>query len=654
MAAEYTQDKRPLRVYTPLGDNVLLLEEIEGEESISRPFEYRLQMVSLNDAISADDLIRKPVHVEVDLADGSQRYFHGLVSNFIQRGRRQVLTGYTAVVRPWFWFLSLYQDSIIFQNKSVTDIVEQVFKDHSYTDFTLKTYGTYSPRDYCVQYRESCMDFVSRLLEEEGIFYYFEHSKEKHNLVITDKVTGCDPCAGQSTYKYEPQAGSFFDEDVVTEIEQEVRANTSKVTLNDYNFETPSTNLQASSSGKTPEELYDYPGKYEKKDEGTAYADVRLEEQEAPVTIVRGASNGRSLAAGYKFDLDNYYNRKVNANYLLTRVNVLMKTNAYTTNARPRDDFRTTFEAVPSSITYRPARVTPKPVISGVQTAVVVGTSGEEIYVDKYGRVKVQFFWDRKGQKNENSSCWVRVSQDWAGKNWGSVFIPRIGQEVIVDFLEGDPDRPIITGRVYNAEQMPPYDLPGNMTQSGVKTRSSKGGGTSNYNEFRFEDKMGSEDILLHAEKDFHIEVENDEDRKVQHDRTTYVKNNHTETVDLGNQSVTLNTGNQTTEIKQGNRSVTIDMGNQTTTLKMGNQNVELNMGNRSIKVDLGQISEEAMQSIELKVGPSSIKIDPMSITLQAMMIKIQGTIQVQVQGVMVQVNGDAMVQIQGGITMIN
>jgi len=295
-----------------------------------------------------------------------------------------------------------------------------------------------------------------------------------------------------------------------------------------------------------------------------------------------------------------------------------MTTNAYDTNAKVRDDYENEFETIPATVTFRPERRSRRPEISGVQTALVVGPKGEEIYSDKYGRVKVQFYWDRDGKKDQNSSCWLRVSQDWAGKNWGSVFIPRIGQEVIVEFLEGDPDRPIITGRVYNAEQMPPYTLPDNQTQSGVKTRSSSGGGTSNYNELRFEDKMGSELILVHAEKDLQTEVEHDETRSVKHDRTTTITNNETKTIEQGNESIELNQGNQTT------------------------------------KVDLGSIDTEAMQSITLKVGQSSIVIDQKGVTIQGMMISIQGQVQVQVQAPMVQVNADAMLILKGGITMIN
>ncbi|HLX46021.1 MAG TPA: type VI secretion system tip protein VgrG [Bryobacteraceae bacterium] len=632
----YTQTNRPMRLYTPLGDDVLLLEGITGTERISRPFEYTLDMLSENDSVSLTALIRKPVHVEIDLVDGNQRIIHGRVSNFAQRGRKQVLTSYQMTVRPWLWFLSLWTDCKIFQNKSVTDIVEQVFTDHHFTDFSLDLVKSYAPRDYCVQYRETGFDFVNRLLEEEGIYYYFEHSTSAHKMILSDAPSKYKYCPDQKSARFAVGASSQAEDDVVIDLQCNTRAVSGQVTLNDYNFITPSTSLKANATDSFPEEIYDYPGDYEDRTGGERLASLRLEERETPATMVTGRSSCRGLIAGYKFDLKNHYRRDLNQAYLITGLSLSMTSNAYTTNAKVREDYTNAFETIPASVTYRPERITTTPVISGVQTALVVGPSGEEIYSDKYGRVKVQFNWDRDGKKNENSSCWLRVSQDWAGKNWGSVFIPRMGQEVIVEFLEGDPDRPIITGRVYNAEQMPPYALPDNQTQSGVKSRSSKGGSSSNYNEFRFEDKMGSELVLLHAEKDLTTEVEHDENRSVGNDRTTKIANNETKTVDQGNETITLN------------------QGNQSTTIKMGNQSTKLNMGNQDTKLDLGAVTTEAMQSITLKVGQSSIVIDQMGVTIKGMMIKIDGQIQVQVHGLMVQVNADAMLQLQGAITMIN
>jgi type VI secretion system secreted protein VgrG len=473
-------------------------------------------------------------------------------------------------------------------------------------------------------------------------------------MILTDKVAGYMPCPEVSTASVAPVTSSpVVSEDYITEVEQEVQTIPGKVALQDYNFQTPSTNLMSHADGTGAGAVYDYPGEYETHSAGDNYAGVRLEEEEATVKVIRGVSTVRSFIAGYKFDLKNHYSRPLNISYLLTRVQVTMATNAYRAVGKMVEDYSNRFEAIPASVQFRPARLTRRPVIPGVQTAKVVGPSNEEIYTDKYGRVKVQFYWDRLGTNNENSSCWIRVSQDWAGKNWGGVFHPRIGQEVVVDFLEGDPDRPLITGRVYNAEQMPPYDLPANQTQSGWKSRSSKGGGTSNYNEIFFEDLMGSELIRVHAEKDMLTEVENDETRTVGHDRTTTIKNDETKTVNDGNETITIEKGNQSTTLNQGNQSYQLKMGNQSTKLDMGNQDTKLSMGNQSTKLDLGAASHEAMQSITLTVGQSKITVDQMGVTIEGMMIKINGQIQVQIQAVMTQMSGSAMVQISGGIIMI-
>jgi len=648
----YGQAGRPLRIYTPLGADVLLLERVQGQEAISEPFEFEVDLLSENDSISAEDLIRKPVHIEIDRLDGTTRIIHARICRFVQRGRRHVLTLYSATLRPWLWFLSLRQDCKIFQNMTVPDILEKVFNDNGFSDYKLNVYKTYSPREYCVQYRETSMDFVSRLMEDEGIFYYFEHTEDKHTLVLADAAGAAESIPGQSSVRMMPASSVVLAEDVITRADNLVEARTGQITLNDYNFETPSNSLKVNAAAEPPEEIYDYPGKYADRGGGERYVDLRLEEQETPVTRLMGASTCRGFTAGYKFDLQNHYRRDLNVNYLLTRVKLFMETSAYTTSAREvTDDYRNEFEAIPSSVPFRPLRVTPRPHIPGVQTAVVVGLSGEEIYSDKYGRVKVQFFWDRVGQKDENSSCWVRVSQEWAGRNWGSIHVPRIGQEVIVDFLEGDPDRPIITGRVYNAEQMPPYTLPDNQTQSGIKTRSSKSGGPDNFNEIRFEDKKGSEMLTVHAEKDMETEVEHDETRHVGHDRTTTIDNDEATTV---KHDETRTVKNKRTTTITADETKTVEEGNDATTVQLGNQTITINTGNQTTKLDLGASSHEAMQSIELKVGQSSIRIDQMGVTIKGMIIQIEGQVEVQVKGLITQVNADAVLILKGGITMIN
>jgi type VI secretion system secreted protein VgrG len=361
------------------------------------------------------------------------------------------------------------------------------------------------------------------------------------------------------------------------------------------------------------------------------------------------------MTSGYKFTLTEHYRQDMNTSYLLTDIEHIANTTSYSTSKGPqKDHYSNSFRCIPASVPFRPLRLTPHPTVKGPQPAVVVGPSGEEIYTDKYGRIKVQFFWDRQGKKDENSSCWMRVSQVWAGKNWGVIFLPRIGQEVMVDFLEGDPDQPLVTGGVYNAEQMPPYTLPDKMTQSVLKTRSTKGGGTDNFNEIHFEDEKGSELFFVHAEKDMTREVENDDSLTVGHDQTITVKNDRTETVSDGNESVTIKTGNRLVEVSQGNDDHKIKMGNRGVEISMGNDSLKISMGNQTTKLDLGASSTEAMQSITLTVGQSSIKIDQMGVTIKGMMISVEGQIQTQIKGLMTSVSADAMLQCKGAITMIN
>jgi type VI secretion system secreted protein VgrG len=314
--------------------------------------------------------------------------------------------------------------------------------------------------------------------------------------------------------------------------------------------------------------------------------------------------------------------------------------------ATSRTIYQNSFTSIPASTNFRPSRITPKPMIHGIQTALVVGPSGEEIWTDKYGRVKVQFYWDREGKKDDKSSCWIRVGHPWSGKNWGAIHIPRIGQEVLVSHMEGDPDRPLITGMVYNAETMPPYGLPDNKTQSGIKTRSSKNGGSDNFNELRFEDKKDQEEVYFHAEKDFNRVVENNDSLKVGFDK----KDDGNQSIEIfNNQDVKIGTS----QSKDGSQTIQI-WKNRSTELKMGNDDLHLDMGNQTTKLDLGQSQTEAMQSIELKVGQSSIRLDQMGVTIKGMMITIEGQMMTEVKGMMTQVIGNAMLQAQGAITMIN
>jgi type VI secretion system secreted protein VgrG len=546
--ANYSQANRPIRVDTVLGEDVLLLERVTGEEHVSAPFRFTLDLLSENASIGAKSVLGTAATVTLELAEGGERVIHGRVSRFAQLGREpNGLTTYRAELVPWLWFLSLSSDCRVYQNLSVVEIAEQVFHESHFSslkpEFQVKCLKSYPKREYCVQYRESYLNFVSRLLEEEGIFYHFEHTKQKHTLVLTDSSSTLRFCQGEHAVRMSPTTGEgVHDRNSAFTLLAEQAAGSSEIRLRDYNPLTPSVDLSAEITCEPPfavGSVFDYPGKFDAKEDADRYAGLRASALEAQLTMIRGTSNARALQSGTKFDLKEHYRRDLNASYQLISVRHAASIGAYRNADDAELDYTNEFTALPDSVKYHPPLVARKPVVHGSQPAVVVGKAGEEIWVDKYGRVKVHFFWDRYGQKNEQSSCWVRVSSVWAGKGWGGVQIPRIGQEVLVDFLEGDPDRPIITGRVYNAEQMPPYTLPANQTQSGIKSRSTKGGAADNFNEIRFEDKKGSEELYIHAEKD----------------KTVVVKHNRTETVG-GDESITIS-GSRTESVGK-NESITI------------------------------------------------------------------------------------------------
>jgi type VI secretion system secreted protein VgrG len=662
MGSSFAQGETGLfTIDTPLGKDKLLLKGFRGSEGISRLFRFELDLLSEENSISFTDIIGKNVTITVKQADGTPRYINGVISRFGQGSSDETFTSYHAEMVPWLWFLTRAADCRIFQNKTIPDIIKAVFSGLGFNDFTDSLKASYQPRDYCVQYRETSFNFVSRLMEEYGIFYFFKHEQGKHTLVLGDDPSANADCPGQNQFRFYVQASAVLDEDVVKGWHAEQELRTGKSTLTDYNFTTPSTNLLATTAtidtvgGNSQFDTYDYPGNYLNKGDGQTLTKIRMQEEEAVHMVINGTSDARSMVSGYKFSLTEYYRDDMNTSYLLTDIEHVGVTTAYgNAKTSQQDRYSNSFRCIPASVPFRPLRVTPRPTINGPQPAVVVGPSGEEIYSDQYGRVKVQFFWDRLGKKDENSSCWIRVSQFWAGKAWGAIFLPRIGQEVMVDFLEGDPDQPLVTGRVYNAEQTVPYPLPSDQTKSTIKTRSSKGGGTDNFNEIRFEDKMGQEELFIHAEKDMNREVENNDSLKVGNNQTINIQNNRTETVAQGNESITIQTGNRSVEVQQGNDDHSIDMGNRSVEIKMGNDTLDISMGNQTTNVDLGSISTTAMQSITLTVGANSITIDQTGITLNGIMVTIQGTATVSTSAPMISENADALLQCQGGIVMIN
>ena len=542
----------PISVKSPLPEKDLLFESMNASAGLSTLGEMQLGLVSEKPDLKADDLLGQPITVTVQLPDDAKRHFHGYVTRFGIGAHRGRYFGYQASVRPWLWFLTRTADCRIFQEQSVPDIVKQVFEDHAHANFEFKLFRSYRKWVYCVQYRESDYNFIARLLEHEGIYWYMEHSDGDSKMVLVDSQSAHDAAPNcESLPYYERGESSTPDFECITDWRFDSEVETGETVLTSYDFERPSTSLKVNAAkshkySMHDHEVFDYQGDYVQAPDAAQWAEDRLDEHQSRYQVASATSNAHGIEVGRLLKLAKHPRNDQNDQYLVTAISVHAAADAYESGGSA-GSFRCDFTAIPSAQQFRPSRRTPKPFVQGPQTAIVVGPSGEEIFTDKHGRVKVQFHWDRLGQKDEKSSCWVRVSHPWAGKNFGAIHIPRIGQEVVVDFLEGDPDQPLITGRVYNAEQMPPWELPANATQSGILTRSSKGGSAANANSLRFEDKKGSEQVWLHAEKNQDIEVENDETHWVGHDRTktidhdetVHVKHDRTETVD-NNETITV------------------------------------------------------------------------------------------------------------------
>lgn len=604
----YTQDESLIAINTPLGKDVLLLTGFNGTEGLSRLFDFELEMLSENPNIPFADIIGKNVTLSLILNDGSKRFFHGLISRFSQGrgGTDPRMSHYRAEMVPWLWLLTQTADSRIFQKLSVPDIVEKIFKEKGLSDYKMLLNGSHPKRDFCVQYRETDFNFVSRLLEEEGIYYYFEHEEKLHTLVLADAPDKHKPCPMQESAQYQATSGGWLEEDVITGLEKVQEIRPAKYTLNDFNFETPTTNLKVEAPSKIKlgpgeREIYDYPGLYAKKQDGNQFANVRMEEEEARITTIIGSSVCRAFTSGYRFKLLGPYRQDMDdKEFVLSTLHHGASQSGYTAGSSPDMEgfsYTNNFTCIPFDVPYRPSRNTPKPVIHGTQTAIVVGPAGEEIYPDKYGRVKVQFHWDREGKRDENSSCWIRVAQLWSGPGWGGMYIPRIGQEVMVDFLEGDPDRPIISGTVYHGSNMPPYPLPDEKTKSTIKSDSSLGGGGSN--EIRFEDKKGKEEIFLHGQKDWTIAIENDKNQTIGHDETLSVGNNRTKSVkkdqsETIGENKSISVGKNHTESIGENASIDISKDE---TVSIG--------GNSALTVSRDR-SEQIAGKLDITVGKDS------------------------------------------------
>jgi type VI secretion system secreted protein VgrG len=556
-----------------------------GHEGLGQLFSYELVLFSEDPNLDESKLLGQSATINVLLAKGTTRYFNGLIASFGYAGTHGRYFAYHATLRPWLWLLSQASDCRIFQRMSVPDVVTRVFRDHGCSDFKFTLSGDYPEREYIVQYRETTLGFVQRLLEQEGIYYYFKHDAARHSLEIVDSMMAH---SAQPDYEKVPflATGKFNLQEYLEHWSAQRHVRTGAYAFTDFDFTKPKADLsldvsKPGSYTHADKQVYDYPGGYATTQDGERYLRARVEALQASELGFSGHGNVRGIGAGMLFELTEFPRDKLNCKYLVASASYTIDAADYESrDGSSADSFQCSVHAVDSAIPYVARRSAPTPVVRGPQTATVVGAKGEEIWTDEYGRVKVQFHWDRVGQRDEDSSCWIRVAQLWAGSGWGGVHIPRIGQEVIVEFLEGDPDRPIITGRVYNNANMPPYELPIHQTQSGIKSRSTPKGGVDNFNELRFEDKKGEEQLYMQAEKNMDTLVKNDQSltvgnnraKSVAVDETTDIGRNRTETV-AGDELIQIS--GTRTELVTKSETITLEDQRSTTvalgdTLKIG------------------------------------------------------------------------------------
>jgi len=672
---QISQENRRLRATTPLGPDVLIPVSLVGEEEVSRPFLYTVDLVSQG-SVNLADLLGRPMTLYMVSGDGElERTVHGLVRRAVSAGFDQggaQLGRYRVEIVPALWFLSLSSDSRTFENKSVLDIVETVCKSAGVTDVTHRLTTTPPPIPYVVQYEETNLAFVQRLLEGAGLYYMFDHTDDKHTLVVSDARGSSIPaCDTESALMRPVLAAGQPQTNVVYQLRREYAVHAKSVSLIDHDLLRTDDEGDISSTSKGARgERYGFLGDLGPK-ASAAEAKRRMQQEEVGYERLYGASTCVAFQSGTRVSVKDWPEFSNSEELHLLRVTHRLENGDVFGASNLESTYQNEFVAIPAAVPHLPERVTARPSVRGTQTATIVGTGGNgEIDVDEDGRVLLQFPWDRGAGSDGKSNHRVHVASVWSGTGWGFVQIPRIGQEVLVEFMEGDPDRPIVTGRVYNHTHKFPYKIPDNKTQTGWKSRTL-GGGDENFNEIRFEDKQKSEHIFVQAEKDLNVVVKNDETRDVKHDRTTTVKNNDTRTVTEGNDAHTVKKGDQTVEVatgkqtvtvqadqtitvKQGNRSVTLDQGNDSLKVKMGNLGVDVSLGNITIKADAGKIAIEALQEISLKVGPSSIVLSPSGVTIKGMMVKAEATTQAEVKGIMTKVEGTAMVQVKGAVAQVN
>lgn len=539
-------DARLASLLAPKAGEQLVLSQMSVSEGLSMPFHCDITAQSEDDSIDLASMLGKVFSVEWRLKEGTSRYFSGVLTTAQYLGRPDGDAVYQLIVEPFFSLLSRTSDCRIFQHQTVPDIVKQVLQEQGFGDVELRLSNQYQPWEYCVQYRETLLDFIQRILEHEGIYYFFEHELDRHVLILADHQGAHGPIEGQSSIPFlAPGSDSaLLGGGCFQQWQHAETICSGRYALRDYDLERPRNDLSVQAQQVRGHEyadlaFYDYPGHYQTLTVGEGYAKHRLQSLQQQYEVMSGSGNALGLSPGRTFTMEKHLRQLYNQEYLVISVSHQLSIGGYRSGSEEAFSYQNTVQSIPFSTPYRPAIKTLKPVVEGIQTAVVTGPSGEEIWTDELGRVVVQFHWDRLGAHNENSTCWVPVSHQWAGKQWGVQFLPRIGDEVIVSFIEGNPDRPIITGRLYHGQNKPIYELPSQKTQSGIKTHSTPGGLADQFNEIRFEDQLGSEELSIQAQKDHRIQVKNDQSIKVGRYKTETVGINSAETIGVAKELTT-------------------------------------------------------------------------------------------------------------------
>lgn len=639
-----TSEFRETKLTTGLGGEQVDFVSMTARETLSKPFEVELQITAHLGELDLAPHLGESIAVELSEGDEVVRHFNGILTEGVYLREEGDGFYYNLSLRPFTHFLDSQRGFAIFQDMTVIDIIKKVFSRAGVQHYELKHTGSYENFEYCVQYGESDFQFLSRLMEQEGLYYFFEHSEDKHVMVICDNASShkdsdvgkmaFNPTGGTAqSYRTSSDLGGHHFLEKFTE--RVASSGHEKVSLRDYNFKKPTEAVEGKASDKSihpndKQELYEYPGQFIDKGRANRLSEVRLEELRARRQTYAGQTTAKGVCAGTVLEIENHPTKRLNGKYMVISTYHTLRAQSYHSGTASAEQDQINFVAIPEKTQFRAERVTKKPRVIGVESAVVTGPSGETIYTDEYGRIKVRFHWDRSGSADEKSTCWIRVSQTGG---LGNVILPRVGHEVLVDFLHGDPDQPVVVGRVFNAEHMPVYDLPANKTRAVWRTLTygdqtpypqakKLDTGEPKANEIRFEDKGGKEEIFVHAERDMNVRIRYDTSKHIGHNEVLDVGWDRQRSV--GNDEKVEIAGNRDYKLEK-NETNEINMGNRKTTLKMGNDDLLVKMGNITTKASLGKIKIEAMQEIELKVGMTSIKLTPTDATLKSLMVNVKG-----------------------------